>query len=437
MSAPISEVVNVSVSIQNAGVTRQGFGTALIAAYHTLFADRVRTYSQLSEMIADGFTVNHPAYKAAAKLIGQNPRVRNFKIGKRVLPPTQKHRFTPTDTTVGRVYSITFTSPAGVVSTATYTVQNADTLTLITTGLVAAVNALAIAVTVTNNTTNFDVQANTAGALWDIDVNDSPLTVKNSTTDPGIATDLAAIALADNDWYGLALDSNGALEVAAAAAWVESNEKIAAFDTIDSDTGTSSTSDIMSTVKTASYKRSLVIRAKNALSYAGAAALGVNFPTDPGKATLAYKTLSGVSVPNLNTTERGYIKGKNGNFLTTMGGVNVLLFGKCGSGYFDDQRMIDCLTARLRENLFALLVNNPKLPFSDASIDLVKGEVLATISRFQPYAILTTPAPTVTFPKASEVSAVDKGNRLLPDGEFTATIAGAIHEIEITGKLVL
>jgi hypothetical protein len=47
------------------------------------------------------------------------------------------------------------------------------------------------------------------------------------------------------------------------------------------------------------------------------------------------------------------------------------------------------------------------------------------------------PAYEITAPDASEVSVADKGNRLLPDMEFTGTYAGAIHKVEIQGVLSL
>ena len=43
----------------------------------------------------------------------------------------------------------------------------------------------------------------------------------------------------------------------------------------------------------------------------------------------------------------------------------------------------------------------------------------------------------VDAPDAEDISDVDKGNRILPDVEFEVTLAGAIHEVSISGVLQL
>ncbi len=436
MSAPISEVVSVVITRDTASITREGFGTALIAAHHTYNLDRVRTYSELAELTADGFAVTHPAYLAAQSLLSQSPRVEKFKVGRRALPTTQKTNFIPTDITVGKVYTITFKRANGTTATATYTVAAADTVALIVAGLLAAIAALSpvLGATTTNLTTSFDVTA-TLGTLLDVST-ESPLTVKNVTVDPGIATDLAAINLEDNDWYALILDSNSHAEVVAAAAWVQANDKTLGADTIDSATGTVVATDVMSAIQAATYDRTFVVRAANLLSYAGAAALGKELPTDPGTSALAYKTLAGVTVPRLNTTERTYIEAKKGSHISTIAGLNVLRYGTTGSGErYDIIRLIDALKARIQEDVFQMLVSNPKLPYTDLSVDAVKGTILAAIKNFQPSGIALDPAPTVTAPLVSAISSVDRGNRLLPDVKFTATLAGAIEKINISGRV--
>ena len=45
------------------------------------------------------------------------------------------------------------------------------------------------------------------------------------------------------------------------------------------------------------------------------------------------------------------------------------------------------------------------------------------------------PAPVVTAPKVADVAAADKVARRLPDIDFTATLAGAVHEVVISGVI--
>lgn len=428
--APISEVVNVNVKVQAATITRAGFGTPLIAGYHTHGGGpRVATFTSIADMLTYGFAATDVLVRAAGILLAQSPKIPSFKVGKCLLPATQKVNFTPTDTTVGTVYSIKFTKPDGTTATATYPVAPSDTLTLITTGLQAAVAALSLATSQTNHATNFDVTATAAGTYFDMGIT-GPLSVHDITVDPGIATDLAAINLEDPNWYGLGLDVNGEAMVAAAATWVLANGKWAEFDTIDTACGTSSTSDIGSTLQTATNTRCGLNFGANLLHYTGIGAMGVHFSTSPGRATLNLKKVAGVAVPFTNATQRGYFKAKRINFLVTFQGLNVYLWGTFASGYADNQRFLDALTAGMGEDLFAYLANNDKIPFTDLGGDGVRSTISATLAGFTPFAIDDKKPIVVSVPPVDTISSIDKGNRLLSGTTFSAQLTGAIHEIK-------
>ena len=77
----LTDLVTINISTRTRTPTQQGFGTPLIAAYHTLYADRVKTYSSLGGLITDGFKTTDPVYKIAQSLLAQDPSVRSFKVG--------------------------------------------------------------------------------------------------------------------------------------------------------------------------------------------------------------------------------------------------------------------------------------------------------------------------------------------------------------------
>lgn len=105
--ASLSRIVEVKITRATRTASRRSFGTVLIAAYHSLFGDRVREYEDPSEMLTDGFADSHAAYLAAVSLCSQNPRPRSFKIGRRAGTPDQTLRFTPSAPIENEVYSIT------------------------------------------------------------------------------------------------------------------------------------------------------------------------------------------------------------------------------------------------------------------------------------------------------------------------------------------
>lgn len=120
----LSDFVVVNVSISAAGaITRQGFNAGLIAAYHNVYPDRVRVYSTtggLAQMVTDGFSVNSPAYKAAAAYSAAPNPAPTFAIGRRALPPLQQIQLTFVDGTVNDKYSFTLVGSDGVVHALSY-----------------------------------------------------------------------------------------------------------------------------------------------------------------------------------------------------------------------------------------------------------------------------------------------------------------------------
>lgn len=78
----LQDLVNVSISSATVTPTRPGFGTPLIAAYHTKNTDLVRFYTDIDGVAGDGFTSNEPAYKAAQVAFAQDPAPARIAIGR-------------------------------------------------------------------------------------------------------------------------------------------------------------------------------------------------------------------------------------------------------------------------------------------------------------------------------------------------------------------
>lgn len=435
----IDTIVNISITAQTTSVTRAGFGTPLAAGFHTVFANRVRSYASGTEMVSDGFLATDPLVRLVNKIFSQNPKVTTVKVGRRASAPTQILNFIPTDITVGLVYSMAFTRMDGTTETASYTVVTADTVALIIDGLLAAIAALTggLAMTAVDNVTSFDLTADTAGDLFDVVVN-KQLDVKDTTVDPGLTADLAAIELEDADWYGLLLDSNSEAECLAAAAWAEPLIKLFGCNSGDTDILDSVvTTDLFSDLQAAGFARTYPIWSGSILSYAAAAWMGDRFPADPGRSTWAFKQLASVTVDTLNGGQQTTVEGKGGNHYNRVKGVNITFPGKVAAGEFIDiVRFIDFLRDDLQTNIFALLVNLPKVPYTDVSVDLFRAEIKATIERNEPDAIVPN-TTVVTFPAVADVESTDRVNRLLPDGKFTSRLAGAIHATNLAGILTV
>lgn len=439
----LDSVVNIVISVQSKTPTQLGFGTPLVMAYHTLdVVTRVRKYTALADMVADGFSVQSGAYKASLAIKAQSPSVPAWKIGRRGLPFTQTVTLTVTSAVAGTLYYITVVENA-TAHALTYTVPSSGspTTSTVATAIAALIDALSnVAASAAGPI--ITATTGTAGMLLDYQTFNRELHLVDTTADPGIATDYAAVVLEDDDFYGVCLDSNGAAEITALAAVIETQIKIFAPNTADfGPRTTGSTTDIASVLKGFSYARTILqYDGAAVLSYIGAGALGGRLSDKPGSSTWAHKTIAGVPIDTLNATEIAQLESRNCNYYITLAGNGNTFWGKTpANSYIDVTIFIDWLRVRMQERIVGVLQNVLKIPFTDNGIQLVVAQIKGQLQDGVDVGGLNSnPAPTVTAPLAKNVSAINKGNRVLPDINFTAELAGAIHKvIPITGVVSL
>lgn len=429
--ASLSDIANITVSTQTAAVKQAGFGLPLICDYHTRFAERVRIYSDLDAMVDDGFATTDAAYMAAAAAFAQEPQLSQVAIGRRALAPTIRVDLYPTAVN-SKAYSVDVTLPDGTVETVTYTSDASATVAEITAGLASAIDALT-GVAASDQTTFIRVTASSASDYFAVTVDDkSLLRAQQTHADPGIATDLAAIKLENDSWYGLTLTTQGAAEIAAAATWVESNNKLMFQASQDGDIIVAGSGDIASTVKTAAQNRTTIIFCSDPTKHAGAGMMGVGFPLDPGSVTWANRTLASVPVESLTATNITQMVAKNCNYFTDYGatGVSLIRNGKVASGeWIDFIRDRDWYENLLQTEVLSVMVNNDKVPFTDRGIAMIEAAVRSATERAIASGFLAEGTDSYIVPKASDVSSVDRANRTLGSTpiKVSARVAGAIH----------
>jgi hypothetical protein len=435
--ASLSDIVNVTVSTLTSAIKQPGFGIPLIADYHTKWSERVRHYESLEAMVSDGFAATDAAYAAAAAAFAQDPQLNELAIGRRALAPTLSWDLTPTAVNSKR-YEVTVTLPSGTVTTVHYDSDASATVAEITAGLVAVINPLT-GVDATDGTTKLTVTATTPGNYFALKVSDKALLkAQCNGTDPGIATDLDAILLEDNTWYGLTLTTQGSAEIAAASSWAESNKKLMLQASSDGDIIVSGSSDIASTLKTANRFRTALIFAGDPTQHAGAAWLGKGFPIDPGGLTFANLTLASVDTEQLTGTNITQLKAKNCNYMTDYGNLALTRNGVTAAGeYIDIIRDRDWYESQLQTECLSVLVNNTKVPFTDRGIAQLEAAVRAATKRAIDAGFLAEGTDTYVVPLASQVSSTDRANRTLGSTPIrvNARVAGAIHVAEIRATI--
>jgi hypothetical protein len=432
----VSEVVNVTIEIKDAAVSQAGFGTPLIAGYHTYWPELVRTFSDADEMTQPPMSMptTHPIYLAARTLKSQNPCPPQFKVGKTASATKQSVTITPSTPVGGEVFKL---EVDGVL--VSVTASTTPTVSEITASLAAEINNVP-GVTATGGPTAVTVESDEDDEVHRFESLSPNLTIKDDTPDSttGIGTDLAAIRAYDADWYGLLLDDSSAAVIAAAAAWAETQQIMMFVNPSDSDIKSGSvTDDIGSDLQTAGYNRTVPLYHGKPAQCAAAAWAGRMLPKAPGSATWANKSLAGVDKSPLSDTDRGVLKGKNVNYYVDVKGIGFTLDGRAASGrYIDITHGIDWFDARVSERIVALLANNDKVAYTDKGIELVRAQVLGQILEGISATLIDGDAPySVTVPKVAEINPNDRTARILPDVKFSFVLQGAVHKVLINGTV--
>lgn len=433
----LDSIINLSISASSKTPTRAGFGTALLLVSKVPASwgpNLVRTFGDTTEMTDAGFLVTDPAYRMAAILKAQNPTVTSFKVAKRGLKPTKVIKLTVTIATEGYVYAF----KVGTTSIS-YTVLAAATTSTVATALAALIDADA-AVTAAAVGAEITITGAAAGTIFDVeDWYKCKMTLSDTTADPGIATDLAAVWAEDHDWYALAVDSMGKLEAASAAAWVETNKRILVVDNADSEClDNADTDDVMSTLKLSTYTRTgVLISTKTLLHWGSCGWYGHRLTVPPGSDTWKFKSLANVPASAMTEGEKSAVKNKKGNTYTTVAGLNITEEGwTAGGEFFDFVRGLDWLASEIKVRVFARFANAEKVPYTDAGVDLVKSIVLGALWDGVKAGLLANdPEPTVSAPLVADIDSTIRATRNLPGVTFTARRAGAIHSAAITGTV--
>ena len=440
--ANIDRIVSVQIALNTAGISKEGFSTLLIVGESTVALPRVSTYTSSVQMTEDGYKATDPLYLMAVDFFSQIPHPNVLKVGRR-----QVDEVAITCTNVlaeGGVYTVTVASADGS-NTYTYTVQNGDDGDDILDGLATAMAANPV-VTASFADSTLTLTNITAGTAFTVKA-DKNLAVTNGATSETIAETMAACVAYDPDFYGVALTSRTDADILAMAAWCEANEKlygtcVEGTDVLDGSDNT----DIASQLMLGNYYRTFSFYHEDANDYPEVAVMSRCFTAVPGSETWANKRLAGVEVDPLTETQFIVLRNKNVNTFERFRNMSLTQTGKVAAGeWIDVIRFRDWLAEEIKVNVLNVIVNNEKIPYTDAGIAIIEGAIRQSLRQGQVNGGI---APveydengnqnlgyTVTVPLAASIPANQKASRILENVTFTARLSGAIHVVEIKGQL--
>ncbi len=436
----LSDVVQVSVSLISGGLSLAGFGTPLIlGGYSKAWPERVRFYQDLVGLAVD-FPAGTPEYLAAQAIFAQNPHPSKVAIGRCALPPTQRWTVTPLDPAAFEaIYTIRI---GGVAYSATGN-QEAGPSGVVA-ALIPVINAATATHGLTASGTDTLILTGEPGAWQYLEVGDvNLLRVVQDHADPGIATDLAAIALETADWYALLNPWNSTAEVTAIAAWAEANQKLFIAQTQETeviDTADGTATDIAHSEKDLAHSYTSVWYSPSNGDFLDAGLAGACLPLDPGSETWALKTIAGVPVRTYTSTQIANLQAKRCGYYYAVAGRNVTQEGKVASssiGFIDMRRFLDWQVQDMQARCFVAMATSKKTPYTDGGMAILQAAILASLEAGENVGGLVKGMSSCTVPKVGSQSPVDRANRYVPGITWAAQAQGAAHKLSIQGTVTV
>lgn len=429
----IEEIVKVNIVRGTKTISKAGFGVPLILSSEASFTG-VRAYASLKSIEAD-FATSTSVWKWANKVFAQERKVKQLKVARRTALVAQVNTIKILNNTDG-----IFTIPInGVLYSFT---AAGNTIAQIRTGLIAAVNADTgiHSVTAANGLAADELTLTcVAGVGFSIGAVTANLQNTATTANNGVAEDIIAAENADNDWYGLILTSRTDIDILAAATLIESRRKVFFACTNASAVKSNTAGNIYAVLKAKGFARSIPFWSTDQANGPEAAYAGRCLPLDPGSETWKFKDLVGVVADKFTDTEVNNFKANNVNIYRTFAGFSMTSEGQVSVGEFIDViRFIDWLQAQMEEEVFSLLISVAKVPYTDNGVAMIETVIRKQLQRgINVGGLKADPAPEVIVPKVADIPLSTRATRTLPDMNFNAQLAGAIHFVEISGVVTV
>lgn len=331
-------------------------------------------------------------------------------------------------------------------------------------GMIAAINnAVGAAVTATASGTDVLVTADVAGTNFSWEIYSLPATnpfasgaATGHVPNVGLANDLAAITAEQPDWYCLLLPDRDEPTIVYAASIIEAQRRKFAAQSSQAAilnlpyNPANTLTDVASRLRGLGYTRTSLWYHPTDTDTLASAVVGRCLPETPGSITWMFKELAGVTATQLTATQQTNLLSKNANGYRSEAGRKLTYEGKVASGeYIDVIHGIDKLYSRIQVLIFAAMLTAPKIPYVQSGIATISSCVRTALkestrdgliaeSRTLANGDIESPAFTVSPPKIGDISSVDRATRAIPAGNpirFEATLAGAIHAVNISGTV--
>lgn len=172
-----------------------------------------------------------------------------------------------------------------------------------------------------------------------------------------------------------------------------------------------------------------------------AALVGEAAGRDAGSFTYKNLILKGIEPQDLSDEEIKEIHRKGGITFVTKAGDNVTSEGKTAGGeYIDIIDSEDYCIQQITYNIQKALNANGKVAYDNNGIPILESVVVNVLQTAYNNGMIAsnedgTPNYSVSFAKREDTTEEQRVSRVYSGGTFTFALAGAIHEVEITGTI--
>lgn len=468
MTVPISDYVSLSMTVAAGGLQVPSLKTPLLVAYHANYVERVREYTSLPGLAADGFGAGHPAYRMAQALLAQSPCPSSFKVGRRANAPVHAVELTCLTDTVGETITVTIHAPNG--SSRSYSRSCAGGgIPAEATALAGLINAdvsgygaagtTELLVAAVGNDVQIDPGAGAATGQIFYYSGLRNLDIEDVTPDPagGLAADMTAISAADDDWYAAALDSPSAAEQTVLATATAVAGKSCWLSSQDSTIRNATAGNLALVLQAATRDRAAVFYSPHGMhEYPGICEMSKLITFNPGATTGAYQSLAGVTAAGTNAWDLSAAQLTNcrnarANVYVRAGGIGMV-DGRQGvmsaSRWMDERLLLDYLSINIPVELASALVARAsagsKVPYTDEAAAVARGAILKILQPAAAWGAVQLVDPvtgeeTFTFsflPAASQTSA-NKAARHFDQVVFNVLGTSAAQRYTIAGTVDL
>jgi hypothetical protein len=413
---------------------------------------RVRVFGSLDEIAAAGFPADGFIYRAASKQYSQSPHIGNLYVGWKIpgglnlttgvlsAPFVTGNIITWTvnDVTMPELSFAEEGSSEKVVDAMAAAIneefgtamqaKKVDPLTITIYGAAASVS-----VTVQNGSSQPTMTF--SGAVIPADANWTAA--------------LSKIKEQNNNWYAISVSARQMANQEECAQWIQANEKLGILTSGDDLIPNEETGDIAAWAKFSNFDRVAVFYHPDAkLADASVDALpaidpipeaayfGKMLTKHPGSATWKFRELQSVPTYDLTQGQVSNVEAKNATWYMSTADVPMTSNGQVAAGEFIDViHGLDWLKALIQNYVFVPMVQQDKIPYTDEGVQMIVSPLRKALDEAVTHGLLAS--YDVTYPKVADIAATYKGQRTLPDINFTGVLAGAIHRTIINGTITL